>query len=101
MTGFVDDWKHFFELRCASSAHPQARELAEPLYSEFVKEDIYERIRYRKTIKARQDARSKELEDAQMLRLFDEIYNSSENGDAYYTFIYEQITPSNLKNLKI
>lgn len=37
MTGFVDDWKHFFELRCASSAHPQARELAEPLYSEFVK----------------------------------------------------------------
>ena len=37
MTGFVDDWKHFFELRCAESAHPQARELAEPLYSEFVK----------------------------------------------------------------
>lgn len=37
MTGFVSDWKHFFELRCASSAHPQARELAEPLYSEFVK----------------------------------------------------------------
>lgn len=53
-----------------------------------------------KTIKARQDARSKELEDAQMLRLFDEIYNSSENGDTYYTFIYEQITPSNLKKLK-
>ncbi len=53
-----------------------------------------------KTIKARQDARSKELEDAQMLRLFDEIYNSSENEDAYYTFIYEQITPSNLKKLK-
>ena len=53
-----------------------------------------------KTIKARQDARSKELEDAQMLRLFDEIYNSSENGDDYYTFIYEQITPSNLKKLE-
>ena len=53
-----------------------------------------------KTIKARQDAKSKELEDAQMLRLFDEIYNSSENGDAYYTFIYEQITSSNLKKLK-
>lgn len=53
-----------------------------------------------KTIKARQDARSKELEDAQMLRLFDEIYNSSENGDAYYTFIYEQITSSNLKKLE-
>lgn len=53
-----------------------------------------------KIIKTRQDARSKELEDAQMLRLFDEIYNSSENGDAYYTFIYEQITSSNLKKLK-
>ena len=36
MTGFVSDWKHFCELRCASSAHPQARELAESLYSEFV-----------------------------------------------------------------
>lgn len=41
MTGFVDDWKHFFELRCASSAHPQARELAEPLYSEFVKRGYF------------------------------------------------------------
>ena len=37
MTGFVDDWKHFFELRCASNAHPQARELAEPLHAEFIK----------------------------------------------------------------
>ena len=35
MTGFVDDWKHFFELRCAESAHPQARELAVPLQEEF------------------------------------------------------------------
>lgn len=36
-----------------------------------------------------------------MLRLFDEIWNSSENnGSAYYTFIYEQITPNNLKKLK-
>ena len=41
MTGFVDDWKHFFELRCASSAHPQARELAEPLYSEFIKRGYF------------------------------------------------------------
>lgn len=24
MTGFIDDWKHFFELRCDSAAHPQA-----------------------------------------------------------------------------
>lgn len=37
MTGFVSDWKHFFELRDAGSAHPQARELAEPLHAEFIK----------------------------------------------------------------
>ena len=37
MTGFVSDWKHFFDLRCASNAHPQARELAIPLSEEFVK----------------------------------------------------------------
>ena len=37
MTGFISDWKHFFELRCASSAHPQARELAIPLKEEFIK----------------------------------------------------------------
>lgn len=35
MTGFVEDWKHFFELRTASNAHPQARELAIPLEEEF------------------------------------------------------------------
>ena len=37
MTGFVSDWKNFFELRCASNAHPQARELAIPLREEFIK----------------------------------------------------------------
>ena len=37
MTGFVDDWKHFFFLRCPVNAHPQARELAIPLSEEFVK----------------------------------------------------------------
>lgn len=37
MTGFVSDWKHFFELRCSSSAHPQAYELAHPLHEEFIK----------------------------------------------------------------
>ena len=37
MTGFVSDWKHFFELRCDSAAHPQARELAIPLKEEFIK----------------------------------------------------------------
>ena len=37
MTGFVSDWKHFFELRCASNAHPSAQELANPLREEFIK----------------------------------------------------------------
>ena len=37
MTGFVSDWKHFFELRDAETAHPQARELAKPLHEEFIK----------------------------------------------------------------
>ena len=37
VTGLVSDWKHFFELRCDSSAHPQARELAIPLREEFIK----------------------------------------------------------------
>lgn len=35
-TGFIDDWKHFFSLRDAAAAHPQARELAEPLHKEFI-----------------------------------------------------------------
>ena len=40
MTGFVSDWEHFFELRCDSAAHPQARELAIPLREEFIKRSI-------------------------------------------------------------
>lgn len=36
MTGFTKDWEHFFELRDAGSAHPQARELAQPLHEEFI-----------------------------------------------------------------
>ena len=36
-TGFINDWKHFFDLRCATNAHPQAQELAIPLREEFVK----------------------------------------------------------------
>lgn len=40
MTGFVSDWKHFFELRDAGSAHPQARELAQPLHQEFIKRNL-------------------------------------------------------------
>ena len=37
MCGFTEDWKKFFELRTASNAHPQARELAIPLKEEFIK----------------------------------------------------------------
>ena len=33
MTGFESDWRHFFELRCDTAAHPDARELALELYS--------------------------------------------------------------------
>jgi len=35
MTGFMTDWRHFFKLRCAPAAHPQARELAIPLLGRF------------------------------------------------------------------
>lgn len=37
VTGFVSDWEHFFELRDAGSAHPQARELAHLLHMEFLR----------------------------------------------------------------
>lgn len=36
MCGFAEDWEKFFELRCGSAAHPQARELASPLRQEFL-----------------------------------------------------------------
>ena len=36
MCGFAEDWEKFFELRTASNAHPQARELAIPLREEFI-----------------------------------------------------------------
>jgi thymidylate synthase (FAD) len=35
MTGFIDDWKRFFKLRCDNSAHPDARKIAIPLQEEF------------------------------------------------------------------
>lgn len=38
MTGFVNDWKHFFDLRALGTTgtpHPQAKELAESLMNEF------------------------------------------------------------------
>lgn len=40
MTGFVSDWKHFFELRDAASAHPQAQELAHPLHEIFIQRGL-------------------------------------------------------------
>lgn len=40
MTGFIEDWKHFFFLRDAAPAHPQARELAEPLHKEFIERGL-------------------------------------------------------------
>lgn len=42
MTGFVSDWKHFFELRDAVSAHPQAQELAHPLHETFIQRGLIE-----------------------------------------------------------
>ena len=42
MTGFVSDWKHFFELRDAASAHPQAQELAHSLYEAFIQRGLIE-----------------------------------------------------------
>lgn len=40
MTGFISDWKHFFMLRCAPGAHPQAQEIAIPLQEEFRKLEL-------------------------------------------------------------
>lgn len=42
MTGFISDWKHFFELRDAVSAHPQAQELAHPLHEAFIQRGLVE-----------------------------------------------------------
>lgn len=39
MTGFISDWRHFFDLRAIGTTgapHPQAKELAEPLMNEFI-----------------------------------------------------------------
>lgn len=35
MTGTIEQWKGFFKLRDASSAHPQAYELAHSLHEAF------------------------------------------------------------------
>ena len=43
MTGFEDDWNHFFDLRARGTTgapHPQAKELAMPLMEEFKKRNL-------------------------------------------------------------
>ena len=35
MTGFESDWEHFFDLRCAKDAHPQAQEIANMIKERF------------------------------------------------------------------
>ena len=45
ITGFVDDWQHFFDLRALDKtgpAHPDIKKLALPLYQEFIKLNIIE-----------------------------------------------------------
>ena len=36
VTAFIEDWKHFFELRCDSAAHPDIRKLALDLQKQFM-----------------------------------------------------------------
>lgn len=51
VTGFASDWEHFFELRDAGSAHPQARELAQPLHEEFIKRNYIVLTKEKKLVK--------------------------------------------------
>jgi thymidylate synthase (FAD) len=50
MTMNLREWHHFFELRCAPAAHPQMREIAQPLLAEFKKripiifDDLYAQL---------------------------------------------------------
>ena len=36
MCGFVEDWKHFLNLRCSSNAHPDAQKLAVGVRDKFI-----------------------------------------------------------------
>ena len=36
MCGFEEDWKHFFDLRCAKNAHPDMQVLAKKLKEQFI-----------------------------------------------------------------
>ena len=40
VTGFIDDWKHFFELRCDNAAHPDIRKLALDLQKQFMDREL-------------------------------------------------------------
>lgn len=40
MTANIECWKHFFDLRTAAGAHPQMKQIAEPLKAEFIERDI-------------------------------------------------------------
>lgn len=42
MTGTIEQWRGFFELRTAPNAHPSARELAIPLKKEFINQGYIE-----------------------------------------------------------
>lgn len=47
MTGFVSDWKHFFDLRTSIAStgqpHPDMKKLADPLYKEFIERGYIKR----------------------------------------------------------
>lgn len=36
MTGFIDDWKHFFDLRTANDAHPDIQVIAKELKNKII-----------------------------------------------------------------
>ena len=40
VTGFIDDWKHFFKLRCDNAAHPDIRKLALDLQKQFIDRNL-------------------------------------------------------------
>ena len=40
VTGFIEDWKHFFELRCDNAAHPDIRKLALDLQKQFIERNL-------------------------------------------------------------
>lgn len=47
MTGYIDSWKHFFELRTAPQAHPDMQELAKMIRDVLNKQLAIENLNYR------------------------------------------------------